>query len=166
MLKPFFQGLTGAYDGVPAGASIKQIFHYTQMIIKGDFSQYDYGSSTNLVIYGNDIAPAYNLTRISAPINLYYSEHDGIVTTENVFRIQSQLNRVKSFYLDESHNFSHGDFVLGEHAKRLVFDQLIYNLNETFFKISTANSSGYSQYISVFLQYLTIIFTILKNFKY
>lgn len=136
---------------VPAGASMKQVYHYTQMILSGDFREFS--SSTSLNQYITNTPPEYNLTRISALINLHYSECDELVSGKNVFDVQSQLTCVKSYYISESYNFSHLDFTFGDDTKRLVYDPMIHNINKRIIE-TNLSISPCSQVSSTNLQNL------------
>lgn len=60
----------------PAGASVKQLVHYVQAYTKEKFSQYYYSTFGNLMKYGRFNPMEYNLTKITVPISLHYSEND------------------------------------------------------------------------------------------
>lgn len=60
----------------PAGASIKQLLHYTQEVLSGHFRKYDYGLIGNFVKYGKAVPPDYELEKITTPVTLIYSKND------------------------------------------------------------------------------------------
>lgn len=83
-------------------------FHYAQMIINGDFSQFDFrDKKKNQDAYGRDTPPPYNLKAITAPINLYYSRNDDTAIIENAVKLRHQLPNVKSSYLIPISDFAH-----------------------------------------------------------
>ncbi|KAJ8974133.1 hypothetical protein NQ317_004499 [Molorchus minor] len=65
---------------LPAGSSIKQFFHYTQEVFSGYFRQFNYGSHENVIKYGSVVPPAYNLSLATAPIALFHSKNDWLVS--------------------------------------------------------------------------------------
>lgn len=44
--------------------------------ISEEFQQYDYGKKTNQKIYGSNKPPKYDLSKISAPVAMYYGLND------------------------------------------------------------------------------------------
>lgn len=64
----------------PAGAATKQMLHFTQEINSGHFRKYDYGLFQNYVVYGQAFPPDYPLESITAPVALYYSSNDWLVS--------------------------------------------------------------------------------------
>lgn len=78
------------------------------MIINGDFSQFDYRDvKKNREVYGSDSPPPYNLTAITAPVNLYYSDNDDTAIIENALKLRQQLPNVKSSYQVPIAEFGH-----------------------------------------------------------
>lgn len=63
----------------PAGGSTKQIVHYGQEINSKKFRKFDYGVFNNLNRYGSIEPPDYDISKITAPIALFYSENDNLV---------------------------------------------------------------------------------------
>lgn len=115
----------------PAGNSIYNFIHYAQMIITGEFSLFDYDNEqTNQRIYGQSKPPLYNLTKITAPVNLYYSNGDDTATIENAIHLQKELPNIKSSYLVPIDDFCHDDFIFSIIAKEFVYKQLIDNINK------------------------------------
>lgn len=115
----------------PSGASLQQGVHYVQLIRSGGFHQYDYeNKKDNQRAYGSDTPPAYDLTKITAPVNLYHSKDDGTATFENVLRLQSQLKSHKSTYLVAIADFSHIDFTYSRYLRNALNDRLISTINK------------------------------------
>ena len=48
----------------------------------GGFLWYDYGSEQNLELYGSETPPAYDLSKITAPVAAYYGKNDHLVYAE------------------------------------------------------------------------------------
>lgn len=115
----------------PAGASLKQGMHYVQFMRSKGFHQYDYDSRwMNKRIYGRDTPPPYNLTKITVPINLYYSKDDTMVAAENIIELKSHLKSVKSSYIIPIDDFSHVDFIYSRYLRKALNEQLIRNINK------------------------------------
>lgn len=108
-----------------------QTFHYAQMILNGDFSQFDYrDKKKNHEVYGRDTPPPYNLTAITAPVNLYYSKNDDTAIMENAMILRKQLPNVRSSYRIPINDFGHVDFTYSRYVKRVLYNNLITKMNK------------------------------------
>lgn len=85
----------------PAGTSTKSVIHYAQEIgSDGNFRQYDYGETQNLIKYGTKVPPSYNVSEIDVPMFL--------ISADNDYLAQPQVNSTMlSVFLFEF------DYVLG-----------------------------------------------------
>ncbi|XP_074030554.1 gastric triacylglycerol lipase-like [Leptinotarsa decemlineata] len=50
--------------------------HYVQIIMTGQFRQFDYGTVKNIRVYGQIIPPSYQLSNIKVPIALFVGKND------------------------------------------------------------------------------------------
>lgn len=104
--------------------------HYLQLIRNGGFRQFDYESKRmNRKIYGRDSPPEYNLTRVTAPINLFHSIGDDTSVYENVIELESQLPNVKSRHVVQVPDFGHVDFAYSRYVKQALNDKIISTIN-------------------------------------
>ncbi|CAG2054427.1 unnamed protein product [Timema podura] len=62
-----------------SGTSEKTLAHYSQNIASEEFQLYDYKYGGNLMKYGMTKPPKYNLSLITAPVALHYSQDDLVV---------------------------------------------------------------------------------------
>ncbi|GIY22139.1 gastric triacylglycerol lipase [Caerostris darwini] len=62
----------------PAGSSAKSVAHYGQLVESGKFNKYDYGKKENLVRYGQETPPEYDLTKITTPVALMWGLNDDL----------------------------------------------------------------------------------------
>ena len=53
-----------------------------EMISSGKFQQYDYGITGNKEKYNSLVPPKYDLSKITAPVHVYYSENDWLANTK------------------------------------------------------------------------------------
>ena len=60
----------------PAGSSTRNLVHYAQGVNSGKFRMYNHGKKDNLAHYGQEEPPEYDLSKITAPIALYWSAND------------------------------------------------------------------------------------------
>ncbi|CAG2069035.1 unnamed protein product, partial [Timema podura] len=61
---------------IPAGASTNQMIHYSQGVNSAKFRQFSYGLIKNLATYGSLTPPDYDLSKITAPVFLHWSDND------------------------------------------------------------------------------------------
>lgn len=92
----------------------------------GGFRQFDYeNDKANRNEYGQSEPPSYNLTQITAPINLFYSMNDSTATFENVIQLKSELPNVKYSYMIPMNDFGHVDFTYSRYVKQVLNYRLI-----------------------------------------
>ncbi|KAK4873436.1 hypothetical protein RN001_015465 [Aquatica leii] len=70
-------------DG-PSPVSRLQLVHFAQSINFGYFRHFDFGPSKNVQKYGKTKPPIYDLSRISVPVNLFYSKGDVLCTPKTM----------------------------------------------------------------------------------
>ncbi|XP_023936767.2 lipase 3-like [Bicyclus anynana] len=109
----------------PAGVALRQIAHYGQSIASGEFKRYDHGPVTNRRRYGTATPPRYNLSKISAPVYLHYSETDPLGDIKDVERLFTELGNLAGRIRVPMRVFSHVDFIWGVDAKTLVYNDII-----------------------------------------
>ncbi|CAH0553309.1 unnamed protein product [Brassicogethes aeneus] len=111
----------------PAGASIKQMLHYFQMIDSGEFRQYDHGTTGNLKRYGQTEPPNYDLTKCLAPVAIFQGRGDFETTDETRDRLLSQLPNVVYYHVVAYEHFHHADFIWGNDVPELI-NKPVYRL--------------------------------------
>lgn len=55
--------------------------HYSQLILNGKFSRFDYGSEQNMKVYNSSDPLEYNLQDISVPVSLFWAKNDNLADT-------------------------------------------------------------------------------------
>jgi len=60
----------------PAGSSTRALVHYAQMVTSGVFRQYDHGRKQNIDVYGTEEPPAYDISKITVPVAIYWGDND------------------------------------------------------------------------------------------
>ncbi|XP_031623181.1 lipase 1-like [Contarinia nasturtii] len=109
----------------PAGSSMKQLFHYGQLIRSHRFCQYDYGLQRNLRIYQHAVPPKYNLKNCTAKVAIIYSENDTTVAAEDIRSLSKVLPNLLEIRRVDDDTFNHIDFIWASDAKELVYDYII-----------------------------------------
>nr|XP_004924270.3 lipase 3 [Bombyx mori] len=111
------------YGHMPAGASVKQIVHFGQGTMSGDFKMFDYGYF-NLKLYGNKEPPHYRLYKVVTPVYLFYSDEDWLAHPDDVEKLYSSLGNAKEMYKVPFEPFTHVDFIWGKDVKTLIYEKL------------------------------------------
>lgn len=107
---------------MPAGASVKTLTHFGQLIRSKTFRRYDYGMVRNMWHYGSVHPPAYNLNNVRVPVSLHYSDNDWVAGPADVHNLYNMLpNRMGRFRV-KLPEFNHVDFLWGVDAPSLVYD--------------------------------------------
>ncbi|XP_058444935.1 lipase 1-like [Malaya genurostris] len=115
----------------PAGSSLKQVKHYSQIIRDGIFRQFEYGDlAINLNRYGSPQVPRYNLSRATVPVRTYYGYNDHVVNYLNVLQLQQELPNLVGSYPVPDKLFSHIDFILANNVKQVLYDEVVRNVEK------------------------------------
>jgi len=67
---------------------MKAFLHELQLMGTNRFCEYDYGSTENMVVYGREHPPDYNLTNVRAPISLIVGPNDIMAHKEVSIAVQ------------------------------------------------------------------------------
>ncbi|KAG5307850.1 LIP3 Lipase, partial [Pseudoatta argentina] len=92
----------------PAGSSVKQFLHFTQLISSGSFHKFDYGTKTNLSLYGSTQPPKYTLERI-----------------KNVPKLTDNLPNVIQTEKIAYEKFNHIDYIWGRDARTILYNKIV-----------------------------------------
>ncbi|KAL3082867.1 hypothetical protein niasHS_010669 [Heterodera schachtii] len=114
-------------EHIPAGTSTWNIIHWAQMRNSGKMQMFDFGDKRiNRKHYGQDSPPLYNLSRISVPIYLYYSDTDWLADARDIE--ETILRSVRPQFIKRAlkvTNFNHFDFVWGLLAPGKIYKEII-----------------------------------------
>ncbi|KAM3955566.1 lipase 3-like isoform 2-T2 [Aphomia sociella] len=119
----------------PAGSSLLQVTHYGQSINSKDFRRYDHLPITNIQLYGQPVPPAYDLSKITAPVHLHYGLSDMTTYYRDIYHLAERLPNLVGLYQAERSSFNHIDFVWATDAKEQVYDNIIALMQEAETKI-------------------------------
>ncbi|MFH4974800.1 hypothetical protein AB6A40_001509 [Gnathostoma spinigerum] len=117
---------------LPAGTSTANLLHWAQMVKSKQLQMYDYGSrEANIDNYGQPIPPPYNLSRVNAPVYLYWSAQDWLADKRDV---EESLIAVipKEFIIENNElvHFNHFDFIWGMNAPEKIYRPIIKIIEE------------------------------------
>ncbi|KAF2885968.1 hypothetical protein ILUMI_20205 [Ignelater luminosus] len=110
-------------SNTPAGASIVQGLHFTQLYRSKKFQMFDYGKEKNLEIYGQTTPPEYDLSKITAPVAMYYGSKDPACAKEDVDKAASEISNLVINKRIEG--FSHIDVLWGIDVVPLLYNDII-----------------------------------------
>ncbi|CAH0547936.1 unnamed protein product [Brassicogethes aeneus] len=113
---------------MPAGCSLKQMEHFSQLTHSKSFRQFDYGREQNLKKYNNTIPPNYDLAKMDVPTYIYIGQNDIVVTMEDMNTLVKLLPNVKELYVIPVKKFTHVDYVVAKHADKLMYNKIIKTL--------------------------------------
>ncbi|XP_023247872.1 gastric triacylglycerol lipase-like [Copidosoma floridanum] len=113
----------------PAGTSVITVYSYNQNYKMKKFQAYDYGVKDNMRKYGQKTPPVYDLSKVTAPVSIWYAKNDDIVNYKDVQYLKKQLPNVATYEEVQNENFNHFDFLWSYDAKELVYDFMIIDID-------------------------------------
>nr|CAD7204041.1 unnamed protein product [Timema douglasi] len=115
---------------LPAGSSTNQLLHYAQGINSAKYREFSYGMIKNLATYGSLTPPDYDLSKITAPVFLHWSDNDWMADTKDVRELESKLPNVKGSIRVPLATFNHLDYMWAIDAKPLLYDTVLENMKK------------------------------------
>lgn len=108
----------------PAGTSVQNMLHFTQMVYSKKFQMYDYGSDKlNLLHYNQTKPPEYDLNQVKLPVALLWSQNDWLADPDDVQFLRQKLpNIVYDQYIN---NWDHLDFIWATNAPQTIYFNII-----------------------------------------
>ncbi|VEN47859.1 unnamed protein product [Callosobruchus maculatus] len=113
----------------PEGFSSKMVLHYVQLLKSGEFKRYDYGFVKNKAKYGQHSAPNIDLSKVTAPVAIFYAPNDANIPMKKIGRLHDALPNVQMMYEIKDKHFSHVDFVGSKERGELFNTPLISYLD-------------------------------------
>uniref|UniRef100_A0A131YN79 Lysosomal acid lipase/cholesteryl ester hydrolase n=1 Tax=Rhipicephalus appendiculatus TaxID=34631 RepID=A0A131YN79_RHIAP len=110
----------------PAGSSVRNMYHFAQIIRDNRCQMFDWGPLKNMKIYGQKRPPAYDLTKVTAPVALYWSAGDVLARPTDVRHLEKSLPNLVLSYKVPVRGFTHIDFVWSIKAKNHLYRMILY----------------------------------------
>lgn len=108
----------------PAGSSVKDLVHFSQLVVSGLMQKYDFGSpAENQAHYNQSIPPVYDLRLIKTPVALYSSSNDWLADPEDVKFIRANLPNIVDDY--EVDSWNHLDFIWAVDTREYLYDRML-----------------------------------------
>jgi len=112
----------------PAGASIKDIVHFAQLMRSGEFRAFDWGKHGNIRRYGQATPPDYHPEKVQVPTALFTGEQDWLADKKDVEHVKSILPNI--IYTQNIESFNHLDFMWGMGADEKLFPPILKILQQ------------------------------------
>jgi len=110
-------------DHTPAGTSVKNMYHFMQLVQEEQFQKYDYGFLGNVNRYGTYYPPTYDLSQVKNKILIMYGTQDWLTHPKDVRWLSRQLPNVVETMKVKGYN--HLDFVWGLDARDQIYEKII-----------------------------------------
>ncbi|XP_030035110.2 lipase 1 [Manduca sexta] len=123
----FIPVLIGHY---PISTSRKNGEHLVQNAMDKKFCKFDYGSKTNMEIYGQKSPPDYDLRKVTMKVALYGSRNDRLVPVANMKLLEKELANVVEFRIIKRRQFNHMDHVWGRNMDKHLFPHVLKTLEK------------------------------------
>nr|AIN34700.1 fatty alcohol acetyltransferase [Agrotis segetum] len=118
----------------PAGTSVHNMARYGQSTRSTTFKKFDYGKEQNLVVYGSEQPPLYNLSATTVPVLCIYGNNDGLVDTKDVEWLMSKLPNVLESVKVKDPLWNHLDVTYSQYTVGSIFPKI----NEYLLKYTSA----------------------------
>ncbi|KAJ8710470.1 hypothetical protein PYW08_008985 [Mythimna loreyi] len=118
----------------PAGTSVHNMARYGQSMNSDRFEKFNYGKEQNLVVYGSEQPPAYNLSATTVPVLCIYGNNDGLVDAKDVEWLMSKLPNVIELVKVEDPLWTHMDVPYSQYTSDTIFPKI----NEYLLKYTSA----------------------------
>ncbi|RDY03529.1 Triacylglycerol lipase 2, partial [Mucuna pruriens] len=127
----------------PQPTSTKNMVHLAQTVRDGVLRKYNYmRSDYNILHYGKESPPIYNLSNIPHDLPLFMS-YGGKDALSDVRDVQNLLDKLKFHDKDKCivqfiEEYAHADYIMGFNAKDMVYNTVLSFFNSQAIKISVA----------------------------
>ncbi|XP_075531102.1 gastric triacylglycerol lipase-like isoform X2 [Dermacentor variabilis] len=116
---------------VPAGSSVKNIVHYSQLVQSKKATKFDYGPVDNKIYYGQEDPPEYKISNVKTDVGIFWSRGDRIVSPANVRELIKDLGpRVKKNHFIDDPYYTHVHFVMALNNPTLLYGDLLEFLDK------------------------------------
>ncbi|CEO97289.1 Lipase [Plasmodiophora brassicae] len=109
----------------PAGTSMQNMAHWTQMVKHKRFAKVDLGPIENLVRYGKVTPPVYDLSKVNVPVAVFLGDQDtlGDIVDNDYLRREIRPDIVVDWQI--INEYAHLDFTWGVDAHVRLYPRII-----------------------------------------
>jgi hypothetical protein len=115
------------FYNIPAGTSARNINHWIQLYSTKEFRQFDYGREINMIKYGKEIPPLYDLSKFknyTIPSLMTISNADPFSKIEDCQHLFEHINK-NILKLIELKDYNHMDYLWSSDASRELYIKII-----------------------------------------
>lgn len=80
-------------------------------------------------MYGSSTPPEYNLSKVTAPVNIFGSKDDKTAIDANTYRLRKKLPNVKFYYRIKDSKFTHLDFIYSRYVRVALNNVILKKIN-------------------------------------
>lgn len=114
-------------SNTPAGTSIWNLAHWSQIINSATFSMYDYGCKGNVDHYNQTTPPQYNVQDISIPVATFTGTKDVLSDPADVAQLLPQIRNL--VFKKNIDTYGHLDFIWAFDAVTYIYQDVVKLLN-------------------------------------
>ncbi|XP_042545325.1 lipase member J-like [Dipodomys spectabilis] len=108
----------------PAGTSVQNILHWSQLQYSTHLKAFDWGSAAlNMVHFNKTTPPSYNVTNMNVTTATWNGEKDLLADPEDVKFLYSEITNI--IYHKSISHYNHMDFLFGLDAYHQVYHEII-----------------------------------------
>ncbi|XP_075390113.1 gastric triacylglycerol lipase-like isoform X2 [Tenrec ecaudatus] len=108
----------------PAGTSVQNVLHWSQVVRSGEFQAFDWGSPVqNTMHYNQPTPPFYDVTAMRVPIALWSGGNDVLADPQNVNLLLPKLSNV--IYSKKIALYNHLDFIWAVTAPQEIYNDIV-----------------------------------------
>ncbi|CAK8690996.1 unnamed protein product [Clavelina lepadiformis] len=113
----------------PAGTSLQNLVHMSQLVDSGRMEKFNYWSEKeNMEAYGQPTPPEYDVSRIRAPVALFIGSDDQLADPMDCKRLSSKLKSMVHFQILQ--DWDHLDFLWGTKAVGTIYKDIMDMIND------------------------------------
>jgi lysosomal acid lipase/cholesteryl ester hydrolase len=113
----------------PVEVSAKTAHHFIQMNLSGQMQRFDHGVSDNLVRYGTETPPLYDVN-VQVPVALIYGTADKLVPADRSRNLAKTLQGEWLREVREVEGYGHGDLIWGRDKVETIAPTILAHLQK------------------------------------
>jgi lysosomal acid lipase/cholesteryl ester hydrolase len=116
----------------PGGSSVKNLIHWLQILGSEEIRQFDYGTNTNLKIYGTSKPPVYEfdkLRKMKIDIFITSTSRDPYCLKSDIETMLQTFQSAKVYSKDVG-NYNHLDYIWSKKAVEDIYFDFLKFLND------------------------------------
>ncbi|KPP61068.1 Lysosomal acid lipase/cholesteryl ester hydrolase precursor-like [Scleropages formosus] len=107
----------------PAGTSVQNMIHWSQMVHSGKLMAYNYGRAGNLAHYNQTTPPLYHVRDVKVPTAVFSGGHDTLADPMDVAVLLAEIQHL--VYHKNIPHWEHLDFIWGLDAPQEMFSDIL-----------------------------------------